>query len=456
MTLTTIVLVIYLIVLSIITVFSYSKVKNYSDFFIARKSGNILFITGSLTATILGGSAIIGTIDEGPAIGWATSWYMGCASIGLFALIPLISKVSILGRFTLPDMLGKMFNNNQAKTISSIIIPIAWLGIIAAQIIAAARILQSFTGMDYSTGVIISGSVFILYTLAGGQFSVLRTDLFQAILILIGLMIISFFVLENKCDSISNLTPLKFPFNIHFSPIDLLVLLITYSSTFTFGPDIYSRIFCSKNVSTAKKSVFATAVILLFVAISIGFISVYGSKCITPLFRGSLMIDVCKYILPNWSVGIIVVALLSAVLSSAATTILSASIILTDLFEKGKFGKRTLLNTRILIGIVGIASIIIAINFTSIIGILLIALTVYSGAFIIPIFFGLIGIRINSKLLTLAMISGGLIALTGKIIYYTGHIDSGNFIIISSFIINGLILILGQKKTAKIAVLDIF
>jgi len=270
MTITTIVLIIYLIVLALIAIFSFYKVENYSDFFIARKSGNFIFITGSLTATILGGSAIIGTVDEGPIIGWATSWYMGCAAIGLLALIPLISRVSKLGRFTLPDLLGKMYNNNQAKTISSIIIPIAWLGIIAAQIIAAARILQSFIGIDYSIGVIISGSVFIIYTLAGGQFSILKTDLFQAILILIGLMIIVFFVVENRCDNITNLTSLKFPFNSHFSPVDLFVLLITYSSTFTFGPDIYSRIFCSKNVKTAKISVFATAIILCLLPFRLG------------------------------------------------------------------------------------------------------------------------------------------------------------------------------------------
>jgi SSS family solute:Na+ symporter len=450
MAITSFVLVIYIVILAIIGVYSYFRVKNYSDFFIARKSGNFLFITGSLTATILGGSAIIGTIDEGPAIGWATSWYMGSAAIGLFALIPFIAKVSMLGRFTLPDLLGKMFQNSHAKTISSVIIPIAWLGIIAAQIIAAARIIQSFTGIGYSIGVILSGLVFIAYTLAGGQFSVLKTDLFQAFLILLGLTIIAFFVIEKKCSPITSLTPLKFPFNNNFSPVDLLVLLVTYSSTFTFGPDIYSRIFCSKNVRTAKKSVFTTAVILIFVAAAIGLISAFGSNCITPSANGSLMIDVCKYVLPDWSVSIIVIALLSAVLSSAATTILSASIILTDLFEKGKFGIKTLKNTRVLIAITGLISIVIALNFSSIIGILLIALTVYSGAFIIPIVFGLSGIDINNKTLTIAMVAGGLIALTGKIIYYKADPVIGNYIIISSFIINGIILYWGKKRTQTI------
>jgi solute:Na+ symporter, SSS family len=445
MSLTITILIIYLLVLIGIAIYSYLKIENYSDFFIARKSGNVLFITGSLTATILGGSAIIGAIDEGPVLGWATSWYMISAAIGLFVLIPLIPKVSKLGRYTLPDLLANVYKNKQAKTISSIIIPVAWLGIIAAQIIAAARILQSFIGMEYSLGAIISGSIFVIYTLAGGQFSVLKTDLFQAILVLLGLSVISYFVFEKKCAPVSSLSALDFPFNIHFSPVDLIVLLITYSSTFTFGPDIYSRIFCSKNISTAKKSVFFTAVILILVAFSIGLISVFGSRCVTTFSHGSLIIDVCKHVLPAWSVGLIVLALLSAVLSSAATTILSASIIVTDLIEKGNFGNKTLSTTRICMAIVGIISIIIALNFTSVIGILLIALTVYSGAFIIPIFLGLTGFKVNAGALTPAIITGGAIALAGKIIFYAGNIAVGNAIIISSFIINGAILLLGPK-----------
>ncbi|HPS11793.1 MAG TPA: sodium:solute symporter family protein [Prolixibacteraceae bacterium] len=449
MSTTVIILIAYLLILTGIAVYSYRKVSNYTDFFIARKSGNVLFITGSLTATILGGSAIIGAIDEGPSIGWATSWYMTSAAIGLFILIPLIPRVSHFGKYSLPDLLGNVYQNKQAKTISSLIIPVAWIGIIAAQIIAAARILQSFTGMDYSLGVLVSGSVFILYTLTGGQFSVLKTDLFQAILILVGLSVISFFVFLKSCAPIQDLTPLKFPFNIHFGPVDLVILLITYSSTFTFGPDIYSRIFCSKNNDTAKKSVFLTALILLFVACCIGLISAFGSRCITPSANGSLMIDVCQQVLPTWSVGLVVLALLSAVLSSAATTILSASIIVTDLIEKGNFGNKTFPTTRICMTVVGIVSILIALNFTSIIGILMIALTVYSGAFMVPILFGLTGVKIAPNALTPAVIAGGATALAGKILFSAGITGPGNAVIISSFILNGIILLWNKKSHTK-------
>ncbi|MBN1924358.1 MAG: hypothetical protein JW798_00855, partial [Prolixibacteraceae bacterium] len=132
---TTLALTIYLMILIAIAFFSYKKIKGHTDFFVARREGGFYTVTGSLLATILGGSAIIGTIDAGPKLGWATSWFMLCATIGLVALFPLAKKVKQLGRFTLPELLEDLFNN-RIKKISSVVIPVAWLGIIAAQVIA--------------------------------------------------------------------------------------------------------------------------------------------------------------------------------------------------------------------------------------------------------------------------------------------------------------------------------
>jgi SSS family solute:Na+ symporter len=449
MPITTLVLIIYLLILALITYISYSKVNHFSDFFIARKRGNLFTITGSLIATILGGSAIIGTINEGRTLGWATSWYMLSASIGLFALIPLAGRVSKTGRYTLPGMLGD-FYNPKVKLLSSWIISIAWIGIISAQIIAAAYILQSFTNLNYVSGVILSGAVFIIYTLAGGQLSVLKTDFFQSILIVAGLGIIVYFTSKIELVPLANETPIGFPFNKNFSPIDLFVLLITYSTTFTFGPDIYTRIFCARNEKIAKQAVFIAAVVLIPVAFSIGYISVTGSYYLQIPATGSLLIELCKLILPLWAVAIIVVSLLSAVLSSADTTILSTSAIITDLIQRGNFGDQTIRISRTIIVIVGISSIVIALNFTSIIGILLIALTAYSGAFILPLLAAILGIKINQKVLIPALITGGLTALTGKIIYYSGQSAIGNWVIISSFLINGGILIWGWYKKNRI------
>src|SRR5690606_30100364 len=116
-------LLIYLLVLILIAYKSNQKVSDFNDFFVAGKKGSYLAITGSLIATILGGSAVIGSIDAGKNIGWASSWFMLSASLGLLALIPLSKKISTMGRFTLPDLLNDLYGH-KTKLIASVIIPI--------------------------------------------------------------------------------------------------------------------------------------------------------------------------------------------------------------------------------------------------------------------------------------------------------------------------------------------
>ncbi|MFA5535253.1 MAG: hypothetical protein WDA19_12200, partial [Mariniphaga sp.] len=168
-----------------IGIFSWFKVKTPDDYYIAGKKARFLPVTGSLLATILGGSAILGTIELSQSIGWAALWFLFCASLGLFLLAPLTKYVSRFGKYTLPGLLGYFFGE-KARIISSLIIPVAWLGIVAAQIIAAAQILSGLELISYRGAAVTAGAIFILYTLAGGQVSILKTDLFQAILIIAG------------------------------------------------------------------------------------------------------------------------------------------------------------------------------------------------------------------------------------------------------------------------------
>ncbi|MFA9391553.1 MAG: sodium:solute symporter [Prolixibacteraceae bacterium] len=446
MTLT--VLILYLLFLSFIAFRSFQKINNYADFFVARKKGSFRTVTGSLLATILGGSAVIGAIDAGKNMGWATSWFMLCAAIGLFALLPFTKRISQLGRYTLPDLLEDLYGR-KTKTIASFMIPLAWLGIVAAQLIASARILQSFTGLNYVWGVLISAFVFTAYTIAGGQLSVLKTDFTQAILIITGLLVIAFFSFSQLPMEKFRQFPLNLPFNAHFRPTDLFILLLTYSSTFTAGPDIYSRIFCAANEKTAKRAVLSTALTLIPIALIIGYLSVVGALLPGTNEHGASLVEIAQTILPLWVIPLIVIALLSAVLSSADTTILSASIIVCDLISKSKFDHNTLKTTRIIILLFGILSAIIAINFTSIIEMLLIALTVYSGAFILPVLFGLAKVKIRSEFVSAAIIIGGLVALTGKLMSFTNWGYWSNWIIVSAFAFNAILLLAGKIKTKE-------
>src|SRR5512133_2959197 len=95
--------------------------------------------------------------------------------------------------------------------------------------------------------------------------------------------------------------------------------------------------------------------------------------------------------------------------------------------------------------VMGLLSIFLSLKVTSIVQSLLIALTFFSGAFIVPVLAGLLGFR-NSRLQSnLAIVLGGLVALAGKITGLYGDNLAGNLLILSAFLLNGLLLFPGGK-----------
>jgi len=430
----------------LIGIFSSRKIRSDGDYYVAGKRGNLWQITGSLLATILGSSAILGTADLALSQGWAASWLLLSASIGLFILVPFSMIVRRQGKYTLPQMIGD-FYGVEAKMISSFIISFAWIGIIAAQIIGAAKILNGFTGLDYSIAVWGSGAVFIFYTVIGGQLSVLKTDLYQTMIILAGVLITALFILFSEPVSPMAMSPLKFPFNEGFHVFDLIVLLLTYSTTFVVGPDIYSRIFCAENEYIARKSVLISAIVLIPFSICITFLGVFAAYKFPALHlqKGSALIPVMVSMLPEWGVGLLIAALLSAVMSSASTALLTSATIISDPISKGLEQQNSRRNTKVIMLIIGILSIILSLNVQSIIQSLLIALTIFSGAFIVPTAAGLLGYRASKIRSSTAMIAGGAVALTGKIIALNGANIPGNLLIIIGFALNALILFSGNR-----------
>ncbi len=433
---------IYFTAVLAIGVYSAFKIKSPGDYYVAGKKAGLIPVSGSLLATILGGSAILGTIELSREIGWAALWFLFSAAVGLAFLIPLSKRVNRFGNYTLPEMLG-LFYGKKAETISSAIIPVAWLGIIAAQIIAAAKIISGLGFIDYNSAAIVSGIVFIIYTLLGGQLSILKTDALQAVLIITGLTALIFFSLQRIPTASFESFSFHALFNSSFTAFDLLVLLLTYSVTFVVGPDIYSRLFCAKNEKTAMRSILTVALILIPVSFALTYLGIVSQQT-----DGTGIISFAEHLLPGWAYGLFIAALLSAVMSSADTTLLTSSMIINELVSGNLKGSNSMKKTRIIIVIMGTLSIVIALFVTSVIQSLLFALAFFSGAFVIPTLAGLLNIKTNKKRVVAAIIFGGLIALAGKITNSYYNETLGNSTIIAAYFINILILFTPSKKSS--------
>ena len=466
----TIALIIYLVILILIAIRSAMRVKDIPDFFVARKGASAKAVAGSLVATILGGSAVIGAVDSGARLGGAASWFMLTGALGLLALIPFASRAYRHGKYALPDLVETLYGKGP-RFVASIVIPVAWTGIVAAQIIAAAKLLMTFTPMSYTTAAITAATVFTGYTLAGGQFSILRTDFFQACLIIVGLLVLAGFAQFGGAAATSGAqftagvqaaqatgAP-PFPFHTNFTPFDLFLLILTYGTTYTAGPDIFSRMFCAKDVTTAKKAIAGAACTLIPVAFIIGFLAVYGVGL--GEVQGARITAIANAVLPPALIPLFALALLSVVLSSADTTLLSSSVIICRLFGIGggascdptaKADHSPLAKARIIIFLNGIVALLLALVFTDIIGTLLLALAVYAGAFTVPVLWGLLGLKAKPKFVGAAIVTGGALALMGKLCPSLAFLPAnlgahtGDFLMIAAFIVNAAFLALGRIR----------
>ncbi len=439
-------LIVYLIFLIFIAARSARHVKDIPDFFVARKGASAKAVAGSLVATILGGSAVIGAIDSGARLGGAATWFMLVGALGLFALIPFADRAYQHGKYALPDLVENLYGKGP-RLVASLVIPVAWTGIVAAQIIAAAKLLMTFTTLGYTAAAIIAATVFTGYTLAGGQLSILRTDFLQACLIILGLVVLAGFAMTGGESATPSLSAIlqgapAFPFNTNFSPLDLFLLILTYGTTYTAGPDIFSRVFCARDTVTAKKAIAMAALTLIPVAFVIGFLAIYGVGLGD--VQGARITAIANQVLPQPLIPLIALALLSVVLSSADTTLLSSSVIICRLFSFGSLAK-----ARIVILLNGIVALLLALVFTDIIGTLLLALAVYAGAFTVPILWGLLGLKAKPKFVAAAIVIGGILALAGKLCpALPGALGAhtGDILMIAAFVVNGVILVLGRER----------
>ena len=427
-------------------IYSSRKIRTTGDFLVAGNRGNVWQITGSLLATILGSSAILGSSDLAFTQGWAAAWMILTGAIGMFLLVFVAPLVKRQGKYTLPQLIGDQYGV-EAKVIASFVIPIAWIGIIAAQIIGGAKVMNSFFGLPYEWSVLGIGSLFIFYTTIGGQISVIRTDLIQSFIIILGIASIAIYLYFKVPVNWNERTPQGFPFNNSFQPLDLFILFLTHSTTFLVGPDIYTRLFCASSERVARKSVLLTAIILIPFAFLITFLGVYAAHQF-PGFnfkQGSALISVMNQLLPEWGIGLLVAAILSGIMSAASTTLLTSSTIVSNVLNDDLDSPVSLRQTKLILVCIGVLSMFLAIAVTSIVQSLLIALTFFSGAFILPVLAGLLGFRNNRIQSNLAIILGGVVALTGKISGLLGYGRVGNLLILFAFLLNGLLLFPGGR-----------
>jgi SSS family solute:Na+ symporter len=420
------IIIVYFLAIIGIGVWSKRRAGSQNGFFVAHRRGTLLLITGSLVATAIGGSATVGMAGLGFKQGLTGAWWLLVGSIGLVILgIFFARKVRGAALYTLPELVERQYDRRMSLA-ASILIVIAWVGVVAGQIVAAGTVLSILGIGSVAFWMVAFTIVCIAYAILGGQFSIIRTDVFQAVLLFLGIFVALALVFSQVggLDGLKASLPpgyFSFPTSPEFDWKMLLSFLILVGTTYVVGPDMYSRLFCAKEEKAAQRSAILSAFLFIPIAFAIIFIGMAAKVLYPEIAAEGAFPQVITSVLSPGLSGLILAALVAALMSSADTCLLTQGVILTeDIIKRAHPGldeRITILVTRLSLAGLGLVALGLALVLRGVISSLLFAYTIFTCGLVVPVIAGFYKekLKVTPRGALAALIGGGVVGLLGKI-----------------------------------------
>ncbi|SHH48617.1 solute:Na+ symporter, SSS family [Fibrobacter sp. UWH9] len=416
-------LLIYFFVLGFICICDLFKVKNFDDYVVAGRRQTAPFVFTSLMATVLGASATIGIAARAESIGFAAFWWLGVGAVGFWFQAAFLSKpIHDLDVRTLPELAEKTVDRTGRKLVG-LIIAVSWVGIIAAQFAAVAGFIGLVLSHDAGAlSVVVTAAIVIVYTLLGGQLSVVRTDALQFGILTLGFAASAIYLLGGFADvsaaTASGISNFDFSLlNEKFGAADLAMMLFTVGGAYFLGPDVISRNLVAKDAGAARKAVVAGSFAILIFSVIIVLLGMWAAQY-APDVAGSktnALFRLASGVLPLPLAALLSVGLLSALLSSADTCLINSAAI----FGSDILNTRRIAVVRILVVVIGLVAMVLALGGKDIIGLLTMAYSVYTPGIVAPLAVAVIShkkFEIRKPLWYTGVCLGGLFGLIPAIL----------------------------------------
>jgi solute:Na+ symporter, SSS family len=336
------------------------------------------------------------------------------------------AKVRAFGLYTLPQIIEKHYNR-QVSLAASVVIVLAWTGVTAAQIIAAGNIL-SVLGIGSAEIWMISFTIiFVGYAITGGQYSIIRVDILDILLIFTGIFCGLGFLLSklgglNALMAALPADKLAFPVSSVFGIKDLLTYLLVVGLTYVVGPDLYGRLFCARDGKAARKAVFWAAVLIVPLAFGIALLGMGTSLVFPQIPAEQALPRLITGILPTLASGLVLASLVSAIMSTAVATLWSSGTILSvniiGYLRNSSDENKSLLFSRLSVLCIGLAALVLALLLKGVITTIVFAYTIYTCGVIVPAIAGFYKdqLKLTSNAALIAIIGGGAAGIISKIL----------------------------------------
>ncbi len=427
-------------------------------------------------------------------------WKYGIAStwIGLGnALIGSLMPWFILGRrtrvmsqhldsATMPEFFGKRYDSNALKIAASFIVFIFLIPYTASLYNGLSRLFNMAFDIPYEICIIAMAVLTGIYVIAGGYMATAINDFIQGIIMLFGIVAVIIAVLNSHgglFESLKELSQVASTsadgpvgegtgiFNSFLGPDPLNLLgVVILTSLGTWGlPQMVQKFYAIKSEKQIKKGAIVSTAFAIVVAGGSYFLG--GFARISGLTADSVkslgydaVIPEMLSSLPEILLGLVVILVLSASMSTLSSLVIASSSTLTIDFIKGNIvkkmdDKKQVLFIRILIVIFILISAVIALvqyksNITFIAQLMGVSWGALAGAFLAPFMYGLYWKKVTKPAVWCSFIFGAGVMLLNMFLrqYFPAFLQSpincGAFVMIAGLIIVPVVSLFTKKPDA--------
>jgi len=396
-----IVTILYLVGMVIVGIFFSGKVKDLSDFYVGGRRIPAPAVGFSFAATQMSGSTYMGSVGIFAQLGYSCVGANIGSAMATFWAFPLIGvkmrRVSAkLKSLTVPDILADRYESPKAiRILVASFLLIGYIPFMMAQIKAASNAMEVLIGLPYITGVFVFGGLVALYVYLGGMFAVAWTDLIQGIVMILGFAIVVPIALSHVGGLLAMNTQFAAinPNLVTLRGIMPLMWMIGIAVTFGFfqiggNPSSMVRFLIGGSTKSIKRAMLWSTLFSIFIFGSYAIIAPAGRVMFPAIERFDLILPmVVKALLPPVVSGIILSAILAAVMSSVDSVLLVAgSAAARDIYQKvinpNATERKYLLISRISVAVIGVIVLLLALHPpTAILWLVTITFSFFASAF---------------------------------------------------------------------------
>jgi len=357
-----IVLLLYLAILFLIGYFASKRIKGIRDYYVGGKKLGYWVVAFSARATGESGWLLLGLTGMGAMVGVQAFWVVVGEVAGVaFGWLFMAKKFKRLSdkydSITIPDYLESHFKStgHLLRIVAAATLAIFVTIYVSSQIDATGAAFESFLGWNYYAGALVGFGIVVIYIFSGGFIAVAWSDLFQGLIMLVGLAMLpiaAYLTIENKDEIVTGLQSIDPGLLTIWGKGGLTAINIATIGGFIFiglgflgSPQVFVRFMSIKNEAEINKGRWVAIVFTLITDSAAVLIGILGRYIFTSAGQdpeailGNGAVDVLPLLVdnvfPTVIIGIYIAAVLSAIMSTVDSLLVTASSAVTrDFYQK--------------------------------------------------------------------------------------------------------------------------